>query len=138
LVAAELSKKEIVMSNSTEPPTRGDAGKLNPGSKVRQVLLMEIWKKVKARENTELRDLALLYRVSPGLPAQYLYGHLALNEKWMLRFALYLKMAPQDIWPDWEYKELTHTPSPELILVNDHWPALTAEVQSKIVSLCQP
>lgn len=126
------------MSNPTEPAAGGDADKLNPRSKVRQVLLLEIWKKVKARDVAELRDLALLYRVSLGLPAQYLYGHVALNEKWMLRFALYLKMAPQHIWPDWEYKELTHSPSPDLILVNERWPALTPKTQSKIVSLCEP
>ncbi len=126
------------MSHSTKPPPRGDGDKLNPRSKARQVSLLEIWKKVKAHEIAELRDLALLYRVSPGLPAQYLYGHLALNEKWMLRFALYLKMAPQDIWPDWEYKELTHAPMPDLILVNERWPALTPKTQSKIVSLCRP
>lgn len=125
------------MSNSAEPPARGGADKLNSRDKARQVSLIEVWNKVKARQVTELRDLALLYRVSSGLPAQYLYGHVALNEKWMLRFALYLKMAPQDIWPDWEYKELTHSPTPDLIVVNNRWPELPAKVQSKIVSLCR-
>lgn len=140
LVAVEPSKKEIahVMSNSTEPPVGGNADKLNPRSKARQVLLMAVWNKVKARDVVELRDLAVLYRVSHGLPAQYLYGHAALNERWMLRFASYLKMAPQDIWPDWEYQELTHAPLPGLMLINDRWRALTPKVQSEIISLCGP
>lgn len=124
------------MSHSTDPPSH--TGKLNPRNRARQMLLLETWKKAKAREITELRDLALLYRVSPGLPAQYLYGHLALNEKWMLRFALYLRVAPQHIWPDWEYSELTHTPLPDLILVNDRWTTLTRQRQSEIVSMCGP
>jgi hypothetical protein len=117
------------MNNSTD--------KLDARSRARQVLLMQMWEKVKARTIAELRDLALLYKVSPGLPAQYLYGHVALNEKWMLRFALYLRMAPQEIWPDWEYKELTHAPRPDLILVNDCWSGLTPGTRSRIVALCK-
>lgn len=125
------------MSNSTAPPPNKAGDKLDPRIKARQVALLEIWNKVKARQATQLRDLALLYKVSPGLPAQYLYGHVPLNEKWMLRFALYLKVAPQGIWVDWEYGEMTHAPLPDLILVNERWDSLTSEVRNKIVSLCR-
>lgn len=125
------------MSNSTKPPPDEGGHKLDSRIKARQMALLEVWSKIKARQVTQLRDLALLYKVSPGLPAQYLYGHMPLNEKWMLRFALYLKVAPQEIWPDWEYGEITHSPLPDLILVNERWCTLTSKVQSKIVSLCR-
>lgn len=126
------------MSNSTTGSSKPGNDKLTPRTKIRQIALLEIWNKLKIRQRAELRDLALLYKVSPGLPAQYLYGHLALNEKWMLRFALYLKVAPQDIWTDWEYGQLTHCPSPQLTLINARFPNLSPRVQEEIISLCRP
>lgn len=123
------------MSDSTKPPIEGPPDKHSASTHDRQLALLQMWKKVKLHQRAELKDLALLYSVSPGLPFQYLHGYRALNERWMLRFALYMKMAPQDIWPDWEYRALTHRPSAELTLINERWPDLTPQAQHRIMHL---
>lgn len=55
----------------------------------------------------------------------YLHGHTALNTVWKLRFAIYLACTPQEIWPNWEYRELTTGFIPAALLaIAEHWAAM--------------
>lgn len=76
---------------------------------IRKQLLLAKWNELK-RRGVRLRvaDIWRQQRCSNSLPYQYLKGDIALTVEWMMIFAQYMELTPQEIWgKHWPYRELT-------------------------------
>lgn len=100
-------------------------------------LLAAKWDDLKAAgKPLSQKQLAATYGATASLVSQFLRGYIALNETWKLRFAQYMGLAPQDIWPDWPYKALTAGPvPPSLEPIRRAWQNMTPEEQLALTTL---
>jgi hypothetical protein len=84
---------------------------LAPEEKKMQLELLETWNlQITLGISLDAKHMSLRDGYSKGLAAQYLYGHIALNTDKCLWFARELKLAPQAIWSDWKWADLTADP----------------------------
>lgn len=113
-------------------------GEVSPEKRRRDArLLKEHWDRLK-RQGRKLRqkELAARWDVDPSLVSQYLRGYLALNTEWKMRFAEYMDVAPQDIWPDWQYKALTSGSTvPSLSQIAEAWKHMADDEREAVLTL---
>jgi len=76
---------------------------------IRQKLLLKKWKELKAAGvRLRVADITRQQKRSPSLGHQYLKGDIALTVEWMMAFAQYMELTPQEIWGKyWPYANLT-------------------------------
>ncbi len=93
----------------TRSASSGPRKLLNSVDMIRQKLLLSEWKELKASGVRLLvADIWRQQKCSPSLPYQYLNGGIPLNVEWMMIFAQYMKLTPQEIWgKHWPYQKLT-------------------------------
>lgn len=82
------------------------------------------------------KQLSGQYGVHASLISQLLNGYVALNTEWKMRFAQYMGLAPQELWPDWPYRALTAGPiPPSLEPIRDAWSSMAPEEQLALTTL---
>lgn len=96
---------------------------LSPERKKLQEQLLETWNWLKSL-GVPLDPCAMSIRAgfSKSVAVQYLNGHTPLNTDAMLWFAREMKLAPQEIWPEWQWHDLTA--SPTQLLLQRSWAKL--------------
>jgi hypothetical protein len=81
---------------------------------IRQRLLLTKWNTLKRQKRLRVADITRQQRSSPSLAYQYLNGDIGLTVEWMMIFAQYMELPPQDIWGKyWPYRNLTPIFCPE-------------------------
>jgi plasmid maintenance system antidote protein VapI len=107
--------RSLALARKNAAATKPVAGKkrqkpLTPEELRDAELLEEVWNRVEAARATDggrpisKKDMALQWGVNPSNVSQYINGHIALNIEAKLRFCEYLRIAPQNIWPDFPFK----------------------------------
>lgn len=76
---------------------------------IRQQLLLKKWDELKDKgRKLVVADIWKQQKCSASLPYQYLNGEIALTVDWMMIFAQYMELTPQEIWgKHWPYPNLT-------------------------------
>jgi len=74
--------------------------------------LKRYWEKIKTPGNRDIsqRGLAAEYGANETLVSQHMNGVIPIPIEWKLRYARYLNCLPQNIWPEWEFSDLTPGP----------------------------
>jgi hypothetical protein len=84
---------------------------LDPEQKKMQLELLHTWDlQISLGVRLDAKEMSLRAGRSSTAAIQYLKGHIPLNTDACLWFARELKMAPQEIWSDWKWADLTGNP----------------------------
>ena len=94
--------------------------KLSAQDRIDCLRLREKWEAEKTRrtkageEPPNLTRLSRSANYADSTASHYLHGRYPLNIEWKMRFARELISAPQAIWPEWEFANMTHAPVAEV------------------------
>lgn len=137
---SNLTKRQRVTPSPGAPsakPRQPGSRVLTPDQKKAQQELLHWWTLLKALGvPLDAQAMSLRGGYSKGHASQYLHGHIALNTDAMLWFSREMKMAPQEIWSDWRWSDITSSPS--LVSLYQHWIRLdvvTRDAVHKLIRL---
>lgn len=127
-------KQRLVPVRIDKPRAATKKNALGVIAKRRQQDLLSHWKLLKSLGMPlKLARMAERLEVNPSLPSQYLNGSIALNIEWMMEFSVEMCCAPQDIFRDWPYPQMTRSQlPPDLVKLIRAWKSLSAKVRRDI------
>lgn len=110
------SKSQRLIPPRREPlaqaQDRSPRDRLSVTKKNQQLALAAYWGLLRQLGwKLDAKEMSLRYGKSPAWATQRLNGNEPLSTDDMLLFARYMKTAPQVIWGDWAYADLTATPA---------------------------
>jgi hypothetical protein len=112
----------------------GRKERLSPVKKNQQLALAAYWDLLRQLGwKLDAKEMSLRFGKHRTWATQRLNGHAPLSTDDMLLFARALDAAPQVIWEDWPYADLTATPS--LMALNRQWSKLAVATRTGVLEL---